>query len=86
MYTDGSETNFVSLYEVLTYTQPIGSEPKYISVQIQMSDKLVVSKRQVYSTMIFLGDVGGIFSSVFFIGSALHFCLVSQSAINSELL
>ena len=51
-----------------------------ISVHIQMSDSIQVNKRHVYSTMIFFGDVGGLYSSVFAIGALLHFFLVSENS------
>ena len=39
---------------------------------------MVIEKRRVYDIINLLGDFGGIFSSVYFLGAVIHFLLFSS--------
>ena len=78
LYSEDSESNFLTVDEVISNVTPLGTEHIYVSVQLQLSDKLQISKRRVYSTLTFLGDVGGLFGSACAIGAAIHFLFLSD--------
>ena len=70
--------NFFTLDGVIDNTAPLGTERIHVSVQLMLSDTLQISKRRVYSTMTFLGDVGGLYVSVWAIGIAFHYLFFSD--------
>ena len=41
-----------------------------------LGDIQVIEKRKIYGALELIGDLGGIFSSIFTLGSSLHFLLV----------
>ena len=46
-----------------------------MNIKIFLGDKNFIHKRRIYDTMNFLGDAGGIYGSMMFIGAVLHFFL-----------
>ena len=51
-----------------------------------LSDTQQISKRRIYSTLTFLGDVGGLFGSVWAIGVAFHYLLFSDGEDHKQYL
>ena len=47
---------------------------RYVYMVIFLGDKKFYHQRNVYDYMAFLGDLGGIAESMFFIGIFVHFC------------
>jgi len=43
-----------------------------------LGEKLIIHKRQVYNSLDFLGDAGGVFGSMMLIGKVLHYLIVSN--------
>ena len=46
--------------------------------KIMLSESKQIHIRKVIGVMQFLGDVGGIYSSIFIIGAALNFCFTGK--------
>jgi len=55
-----------------------GADKTFYSAKFNRSERLVVQNRRVYDSLQFLGDLGGVFGSMYLIGAVLHF-LSTQS-------
>ena len=49
-----------------------------LRLRFQLGEKFIIHKRQVYNSMDFLGDAGGVFGSMMIIGQVLHYLTVSN--------
>ena len=54
-------------------------------MRFYLDTKQVIQKRKIYGVMDFLADSGGVYGSLYLLGSFLHF-LVSQDALSIKLL
>ena len=56
-----------------------------MALQFNLEDYKTISRRRVYDSVAFLGDIGGLYSSMWAIGSVLYF-LISANESSMQLL
>ena len=57
----------------------VGPDQTFMSNKFYLSTKRVIQNRKVYSLMDFLGDSGGLYESIFLIGTFIHFVFSSDN-------
>ena len=69
--------------ELVSYDNEDNSH--YLRVTFKLGTRQVIHKRKIYGLMDFLADSGGVYGSLFLLGSVLHF-IVTQDILNIKLL
>jgi hypothetical protein len=77
---------FVEIENFYTYDEPYNSKDSYIAaVYIRYDSEYSTYQRRIYSIMDLLGDVGGLYSSLFSIGYLL-ICFLNHRMFISAIL
>ena len=77
MFNQDTSTEFLSVQESKTSIDLQGN--LYGSVRFRLGEQHLIHNRRVYDVMILLGDLGGLFGSLLFIGAAFHSLLVDNA-------
>ena len=83
--TGVKETSFINFESIDRTQRDRGDSLSLLNVRFLMDSKLVIHTRKTYGILEFLGDLGGVYESLFLFGSFLHL-IISQDALSIKLL